>query len=166
MLILASLPLQSKTYPNLSELKKMRQAIECGQYAFRLHLVVGFFLVSAFYGNQCFASNVPLKNVTVTTESSGTQIKVNFSVNDPYRGVVSGTSGFHDVGQSYVQDGIVVWVYAFRNPDLSLSYRTNFSVYDPIQGTWKNGTSDSVGYGWSSYTTSYAASTSGRVVTV
>lgn len=106
-----------------------------------LFSVLGIFLLSLCgFVATAFPMLPPLRDITLTSQTSGGNVKLFFKVFDEQRGVFKeGDSGFFQavVGAPIVDDGVVTWLV---NTGISSpSFRVYYSVYDPISGSWRNG---------------------------
>jgi hypothetical protein len=132
--------LNKDTTFKIKENSKMKSLLVANPNLVRFCVFKSFLLCLLFTSSQCLGASPPLQNVSVSHTPSGSSYIVNFSVNDPTRGVISANSGVIDLISYNNSHGVVFWNYWIRNPDLSLSKMVGFSVYDPKTGVWNTRT--------------------------
>ena len=110
-----------------------------------LKFIFSLSLLTLICSTSASAARSAIENLTVTVTGSGTQRVLNFSVTDPVRGIVTGSTSPIDLITWNWEYGTLSWTYFYRRPDGFTGKAVGFTVYDPKLGTWR--TSSSFSYG-------------------
>jgi hypothetical protein len=114
-----------------------------------ISLKLPFLLIILFLSgaaHQAFAVLPPVRNINITSQSSGGNIKYIISVFDDQRGQTMTTdTGFRpssDISAPVAVDGVVTWLVDLDSSTQTADRSAFYTVYDPRFGNWRTESAD------------------------